>query len=152
MRKDCHSFSKTKSPVQCSSSFPVSSSLIAIMAQRLIRRICPNCKQEYKPTAHEMRELGLLNQDLPDVGTFYHGVGCDRCFQTGYRGRTGIYELLLIDEKTQEMIYQQQTAGAIKRAALDHGLQTLRMDGVRKVLGGQTTINEVLRVTQADVF
>ena len=129
----------------------VSSSLIAIMAQRLVRRICPNCRQEYKPTAHEMRELGLLGSDL-DGGKFYSGAGCDRCFQTGYRGRTGIYELLMVNEKIQEMIYKQQTSGAIKRAALDDGLQTLRMDGTRKVLDGQTTIAEVLRVTQADIF
>ncbi|MBC8481194.1 MAG: type II secretion system ATPase GspE [Planctomycetes bacterium] len=129
----------------------VSSSLIAIMAQRLVRRICPNCRQEYKPTAHEMRALGLLDSELAESGQFFAGAGCDRCFQTGYRGRTGIYELLLVNERIQEMIYSQETAGSIKRAALDGGLQTLRMDGTRKVLEGQTTIAEILRVTQADI-
>jgi len=135
----------------------VSSSLIAILAQRLVRKVCPDCKQEYKPAAHELRELGLMDPDavLSDSdqrGRFFVGAGCERCFQTGYRGRTGVYELMLIDEKIQDMVYSQESAGAIKRVALDAGLQTLRMDGARKVLAGITTIAEVLRVTQTDVM
>ncbi len=129
----------------------VSSSLIAIMAQRLLRRICPDCKKIYQPTPHELRELGL--GDLPSKDAkFYIGGGCDKCFQTGYRGRTGIYELMLIAEDIQSLIYQRASAGTIKKLALDTGLQTLRMDGARKVLAGITTIPEVLRVTQADVI
>ncbi len=127
----------------------VSSSLIAIMAQRLLRKVCPECKKEYKPTTRELRELGL--GDLPSQA-FYIGAGCDKCFQTGYRGRTGIYELMLISEEIQNLIYQRTSAGAIKKVSLDAGLQTLRMDGTRKVLAGITTISEVLRVTQADVI
>ena len=83
---------------------------------------------------------------------FLVGGGCDRCFQTGYRGRTGVYELMMIDAKIQELIYKRETAGTIKKVALEAGLQTLRMDGARKVLDGVTTIAEVLRVTQADVL
>jgi general secretion pathway protein E len=128
----------------------VSSSLIAIMAQRLLRKVCPDCRKEYKPAPHELRELGL--GDLPSEDKFYVGAGCDKCFQTGYRGRTGIYELMLVNEEIQNLIYQRATAGAIKKFALDAGLQTLRMDGARKVLAGITTISEVLRVTQADVI
>jgi general secretion pathway protein E len=128
----------------------VSSSLIAIMAQRLLRRVCPDCKKEYKPTTRELRELGF--GDLPSQAQFYVGAGCDKCFQTGYRGRTGIYELMLISEEIQNLIYQRTSAGAIKKVSLDAGLQTLRMDGARKVLAGITTISEVLRVTQADVI
>jgi len=130
----------------------VSSSLIAIMAQRLVRKVCPDCKKVYKPTPHELRELGL--GDLPAKGDtrFYLGTGCDKCFQTGYRGRTGIYELMLVNEEIQNLIYQKISAGTIKKAALEAGLQTLRMDGARKVLSGITTIPEVLRVTQADVM
>jgi general secretion pathway protein E len=127
----------------------VSSSLIAIMAQRLLRKVCPDCKKEYKPSPRELRELGL--GDLPSQA-FYIGAGCDKCFQTGYRGRTGIYELMLISEEIQNLIYQRTSAGAIKKVSLDAGLQTLRMDGTRKVLAGITTISEVLRVTQADVI
>jgi len=135
-----------------------SSSLIAIMAQRLVRKVCPDCRQTYEPAEHELRELGLLSADAqmpgsPDnEGNFFVGAGCDKCFQTGYRGRTGIYELMLIDEKIQDMIYRRESAGAIKKTALEAGLQTLRMDGARKVLAGITTITEVLRVTQADIM
>jgi len=129
----------------------VSSSLIAIIAQRLVRKVCPDCKEPVKPTPHELIELGLGKMD--DVsGKFFAGAGCERCFQTGYRGRTGIYEMMLIDSETQNLIYKRESAGVIKRSALNKGLKTLRMDGARKVLDGITTISEVLRVTQADVI
>ena len=129
----------------------VSSSVIAIIAQRLVRRVCPDCKQPTEPQENDLRMLGLeASQEAKDA-TFYVGAGCERCFQTGYRGRTGIYEVMLIDEQLQELIYKQETAGRIKRHALDAGMQTLRMDGARKVLTGTTTAAEVLRVTQADV-
>jgi len=129
----------------------VSSSLIAIIAQRLVRRVCPDCKRPMTPAPHELRDLGLESLDEYKDAKFFVGEGCSRCFQTGYRGRTGIYEVMLIDEATQEMIYRQETAGQIKRLAVQAGMQTLRMDGARKVLAGITTASEVLRVTQADV-
>ncbi len=128
----------------------VSSSLIAIIAQRLVRKVCPDCRQTKEPSLHELRELGL-GEDAGNMGKFFVGTGCEKCFQTGYRGRTGIYEMMLINEHIQNLIYKRETAGTIKRVALDAGLQTLRMDGARKVLAGITTISEVLRVTQADV-
>jgi general secretion pathway protein E len=131
----------------------VSSSVIAVMAQRLVRRICEDCRQEYQPTDRELRELGLLGIDAQQQEhKFFVGAGCDRCFQTGYRGRTGVYELMMINEEIQELIYKTETAGAIKRVALNTGLQTLRMDGARKAMSGMTTIAEVLRVTQADIM
>ena len=135
-----------------------SSSLIAIMAQRLVRKVCPDCREVYEPTEHELRELGLASAEagLSDSdegpGKFFVGAGCDRCFQTGYRGRTGVYELMLINEEIQDLIYKRESAGIIKKAALNAGLQTLRMDGARKVIAGITTIAEVLRVTQADAM
>ena len=129
----------------------VSSSLIAIIAQRLVRKVCPDCKKPFEPSSHELKELGLGKMD--DIsGKFFVGTGCERCFQTGYRGRTGIYEMMLIDSEIQNLIYKRESAGTIKRFALNAGLQTLRMDGARKVLAGTTTISEVLRVTQADVM
>ncbi len=128
-----------------------SSSLIAIMAQRLVRRVCPDCRQPSTPTAQEISELGLGTPEQNGDAKFYVGAGCERCFQTGYRGRTGIYELMLVNDEIQELIYQRATAGSIKRLALQAGMQTLRMDGARKVLAGITTVAEVLRVTQADV-
>ena len=125
----------------------VSSSLIGVLAQRLVRRICPDCKTEYKPTANELYELGLSGSDSKKV---YTGTGCDKCFNTGYRGRIGIYELMPIGEKVRDMIYSRESAGLIKKAALETGMNTLRMDGARKVMAGVTTIAEVLRVTQSD--
>jgi len=132
----------------------VSSSLIALIAQRLVRKVCPHCKEEFTPTPRELRELGVGNGGpavSAEQGKFFVGKGCDKCFKTGYRGRTGIYEILLVSEEIRDMIYRRETAGAVKRAALEAGMQTLRMDGAGKVLAGVTTISEVLRVTQADV-
>ncbi|MHC4836339.1 MAG: type II secretion system ATPase GspE [Planctomycetota bacterium] len=125
----------------------VSSSLICVLAQRLVRRICPDCKTAYDPPAHELRDLGIMEHENPQ---FYKGAGCSKCFDTGYRGRTGIYELMVLNEDIREMIYGQTTAGAIKKKALELGMQTLRMDGARKAKEGLTTIAEVLRVTQSD--
>ena len=130
----------------------VSSSLIAVLAQRLVRKVCPDCKKPVQPTEPQLRELGLGNLNPSEPHQFFIGSGCDRCFQTGYRGRTGVYELMLINEEIQDLIYKRETAGAIKKAALEAGLKTLRMDGARKVLEGITTIAEVLRVTQADII
>ena len=129
----------------------VSSSLIAIIAQRLVRRVCPDCRTHVQPSINELRELGL-GEEAEHVGNFYVGAGCEKCFQTGYRGRTGIYEMMMVDEEVQNLIYNRESAGTIKRAALNAGLQTLRMDGAKKVLAGITTVSEVLRVTQADVL
>jgi len=129
----------------------VSSSLIASIAQRLVRRVCPDCKRPMAPAPHELRDLGFESPEQYQDVQFFVGEGCSRCFQTGYRGRTGIYEVMLINEAIQEMIYRQETAGQIKRLAVQAGMQTLRMDGARKVLAGITTVSEVLRVTQADV-
>ncbi|MHC4148962.1 MAG: type II secretion system ATPase GspE [Planctomycetota bacterium] len=133
-----------------------SSSLVAIMAQRLVRKVCPDCKQVYEPAPRELRELGLGDMEVSGLSEngakFYTGSGCERCFQTGYRGRTGVYELMLVTDEIQDLIYRRESAGVIKKAALSSGLQTLRMDGTRKVLAGITTIAEVLRVTQADMM
>jgi len=131
----------------------VSSSLIAIIAQRLVRKVCPDCKEPVEPAPHELRELGLGSSGTDgNGGKFFVGRGCERCFQTGYRGRTGIYEMMLISEEIQNLIYKRETAGTIKKIALDAGMQTLRMDGARKMLAGITTVSEVLRVTQTDIM
>jgi general secretion pathway protein E len=128
----------------------VSSSLIGVMAQRLVRRACPDCKEPYEPTPQELRELGVTENVANSE--FYLGTGCDRCFDTGYRGRTGIYELMVVDENLREMIYHKESAGNIKKQALKAGMNTLRMDGLRKAATGITTIAEVLRVTQTDAM
>jgi type II secretory ATPase GspE/PulE/Tfp pilus assembly ATPase PilB-like protein len=128
-----------------------SSSLIAIIAQRLVRKVCQDCRKRSEPTAHELKELGLGEIEANNGTKFFVGAGCEKCFQTGYRGRTGIYELLPVNGEVQDLIYKKKTAGTIKKLALDAGMKTLRMDGARKVLAGITTVSEVLRVTQADV-
>jgi len=129
----------------------VSSSLIGIMAQRLLRRICSACKEPYQPSANELKELAMEPDQLKDA-KFYKGAGCNKCFDTGYRGRIGIYELMPMNEEIRDMIYHRESAGNIKKKALEFGMKTLRMDGVRKVVGGTTTIAEVLRITQADTM
>lgn len=127
----------------------VSSSIVAILAQRLVRRICPHCKVEYKPKEHELRELNID----ANAGThFYMGEGCEKCFHTGYRGRLGIYELLIVTEELKAMVSENQPAGILKKKAIEQGLKTLRMDGALKVISGDTTISEVLRVTQSDLI
>jgi general secretion pathway protein E len=128
----------------------VSSSLIAVIAQRLVRRICEDCRVETHASPNDLRALGVDEADIKEA-VFFEGKGCEKCFHTGYRGRTGIYELMLITDEIQELIYTRQSAGKIKRIALDRGMKTLRMDGARKVLKGVTTVAEVLRVTQADL-
>ena len=128
----------------------VSSSLIAVIAQRLVRRICDDCKVEAHASPNDLRALGIGEADIKNTA-FYEGKGCEKCFHTGYRGRTGIYELMQISDEIQELIYTRESAGKIKRMALDRGMKTLRMDGARKVLKGVTTVAEVLRVTQADL-
>lgn len=125
----------------------VSSSVIAVLAQRLIRRLCPHCKECITTDSQHMLELGLGYGGLEKV---YQARGCDKCFQTGYRGRTGIYELMIIDDDVRECIYKRETAGMIKKAALASGMTTLRMDGLRKVEEGITSLEEVLRVAHMD--
>ena len=128
--------------------FLVSSTVEGVMAQRLVRTICPDCK-----TATEL-PLEDLPVDFPKEGdrmTVYHGTGCRSCRQTGYRGRTGIYELMLTRNAIREMVVQRVNAAAIRNQALQEGMITLRQDGWRKVLKGITTIEEVARTTQGDL-
>ncbi len=124
----------------------ISSSLIAIMAQRLLRVICPDCKTPCT-TEHNLQNLTDSHQEYMDT-QFYTGAGCDRCFQTGYFGRTGIFELLVVDEDIKELIARQAPAHVIKGTALKKNMRTLRDDGLRQAMAGVTTLEEVLRVTQ----
>ena len=128
----------------------VASSVIAVIAQRLIRVICPDCRSEYEPTTEELMEVGLKRDDLAD-GLIYLGMGCERCIETGYVGRTAIYEILPIIEEVREQVILRAGASQIKEAALKRGLKTLRMDGARKIVDGSSTVEEVLRVTQLDL-
>jgi general secretion pathway protein E len=132
----------------------VSSSLLLVIAQRLLRTICPNCREPVTPTQEMLYHLEdlKLKPDQFEGGKLMKGKGCDECFRSGYAGRTAIYEVMPIDTHIQEQIVNKATASAIKRGALERGLKTLRMSGVQKLLAGMTTPDEVLRVTQLDVM
>ncbi|HOP94727.1 MAG TPA: type II secretion system ATPase GspE, partial [Dictyoglomaceae bacterium] len=132
--------------------FLISSSLLGAVAQRLVRTICPYCKAPYEPTKEEMTALkATLGEDF-DVSniTFYKGQGCPRCNNRGYKGRTAIHEIMLMNDEIRELILKKSSREVIREAARKYGMVTLREDGMEKVLKGITTIEEVMRVTAAD--
>ena len=123
----------------------IASSVNAFVAQRLVRRICTNCKETYKPPAALLREIGLNSKDLKG-GKLSRGKGCNHCFHSGYRGRIGIYEFLLLSDAVRRLIMQEADAPVIKEQAISEGMKTLRDDGLSKAIEGTTTVEEVLRV------
>jgi len=125
--------------------FLVTSSVEAIIAQRLVRTICPHCKEPYTPSEALLEELGIGNSSGK---VFYKGQGCDFCMGTGYMGRTGIYELFLCDEEMGKVIARTSDASEIRKVAVARGMRRLVEDGVLKILSGVTTPEEVLRVIQ----
>src|SRR6516162_8728284 len=133
--------------------FLVASSLTAIMAQRLVRRVCSDCRSPYQPTEEELREIGLTREQLLTAGVrhLYRASGCGACNRTGYRGRTGIYEFLLVDDDVRQLVLKNVDSATIKKAATSKGMKSLLDDGARKVVNGETTIAEVLSVTQEDI-
>ncbi|NIA15016.1 MAG: type II secretion system ATPase GspE [Nitrospiraceae bacterium] len=130
--------------------FLVTSSTIAIMAQRLVRRICEHCKEPYTPEPESLRELGVP-ADKIDGMVAYRGRGCSKCQDRGYYGRTGIFELLVLTPRIQELALQGVDSNILKREAIREGMRTLRGDGAVKVAEGTSTIEEVLRVTRDDI-
>jgi general secretion pathway protein E len=129
--------------------FLVASSLIGVLAQRLVRRLCDHCKEAYEPSSVELNDFGLKRTDLPEF--IYRPAGCPRCSNLGYSGRTGIYEFLSAHEEIKQLVIANADAGTVKRQAVSLGMRTLRDDGVRKVAEGITSFDEVMRVTQDDV-
>ena len=129
--------------------FLVASSTRAIMAQRLVRKICEKCKEPYQPQESELRLLGPAAKQLASAQLF-HGKGCADCQFTGYRGRLGIYEIFQIDDQVRNLIFEQVSSTELRTKARELGMRTLREDGLRKVVAGITTLEEVLRVTMGD--
>ena len=140
--------------------FLIASSVVACMAQRLLRRVCSGCREQYEPRDTELEQLGLLNEGslirkmmLERYPTgkpkFYRAVGCEECGQSGYSGRSAIYELLVVSDEIRSLVTKNVEAGIIKRAALKEGMLSLMDDGARKVLDGITTAEEVFRVATA---
>jgi general secretion pathway protein E len=144
--------------------FLVTSSVTTILAQRLVRRICPHCREQYKPLPEELEEMGFegdISRVLVTVwdktglvkvpeGGLWRGAGCSLCLDTGYLGRTGIYELLNVSDGIRAGILKNPDSGSVKKIAIAEGMRTLRQDGILKVLNGITTIEEVLRVTREE--
>lgn len=125
--------------------FLCASSVIAVLAQRLCRCICPNCKEPYTPPMESIRKFGLTAYTDSEI-TFYRGRGCDFCKMTGYKGRTGIHELLVVSDRVRNLILQRASTAEIRQCAIEEGMKTMPDDGLRKVLDGITTIEECLRV------
>jgi len=124
----------------------VATSLRASMAQRLVRRICPDCKQPHEPTRRELLAIGLERESIRDA-RFMRGAGCPKCHNQGVKGRFGIFEIFEINEEIEKLIYTGGTAAQMRSIAKELGMRTMREDGVRKVLAGQTSVEEVLSVT-----
>jgi type II secretion system protein E len=129
--------------------FLVASSVEAVLAQRLVRTICPHCKVEQKVEKDFLRKIGFPENELA-TAKFYKGAGCEHCRQLGYQGRMGIYELLILDEAIRPLILSRAAASTIAQRAMEQGMRTLRHDGWNKVRAGLTTVEEVLRVTQTE--
>ncbi len=126
--------------------FLISSTLQAVLAQRLVRTICKNCRVAYEAGEGVLSEMGLTKEDTQDR-PFYYGKGCAECNETGYRGRKGLYELLVVTEPVRELINLRAPSGVIRAKAEELGMRTLRQDGIRNVLDGLTTVEEVLKYT-----
>jgi type II secretory ATPase GspE/PulE/Tfp pilus assembly ATPase PilB-like protein len=127
-------------------SFLISSALLGVLAQRLVRVICTHCKESCPIDPEALLELGI---DDPSPNNAFRGKGCERCNETGYRGRTGIYELLVISDEIRESILAHASTQEIRERAMQLGMTTLRQDGWRKIMEGTTTVEEIIRVTHS---
>jgi len=124
----------------------VTATLECVVAQRLVRKVCENCKEEYAPTDEVLWQLGLTREQVGDR-TFYYGKGCDKCMNTGYFGRTGVFEIMVMDDRLREMVMQRSSTNALRQVAVERGMRTLRQAGMLHIYDGVTTIEEVVRAT-----
>jgi len=131
--------------------FLVASSTRALMAQRLVRKICKRCAAPHTPTDTELKSLNLDASKVPNTASFMMGKGCNECGGSGYRGRFGVFEIFVIDDEARKLIYERVPSSVLRIRAREMGMRTLREDGVRKVLAGLTTAEEVVRATVGDV-
>jgi general secretion pathway protein E len=130
--------------------FLVSSSVMAVLAQRLVRVLCPDCREPFLPSQPELSRIGLNPDDCS--GRIYRAKGCRACRNTGYRGRTALQELMIVDDNVRDLVMKKADASSIRRACTARGMKILRQDGAERVMAGQTTIEELLRVTQEDIL
>lgn len=129
--------------------FLVSASLRAALAQRLVRSICQNCKQPHAPSPNELNVLGVAEDQVTDA-SFMSGAGCEKCGDSGFRGRKGVFEIFEVNQEIEEMIYHNVSIVELRKKSREMGMRTMREDGFRKVLAGVTTLEEVLMVTTAE--
>jgi type IV pilus assembly protein PilB len=125
--------------------FLIASSVIAIMAQRLVRLVCPKCKESYSPPPSELKAAGFTPEQLKSA-QFARGQGCNYCHHTGYRGRKGIFEMMAMNSAIREMTFNREPTQQIRRRARQTGMRTLLEDGLNKALRGLTTLDEVLSI------
>jgi type IV pilus assembly protein PilB len=131
--------------------FLVSSSVAAVMAQRLIRRLCNSCKEKHEPTATELDSIGLASEHIAGK-TVYCSVGCDQCRMTGYSGRVGIFELLEMSPDLRDAVFRSETTSRLREIAISSGgMLSLRVDGHRKIIEGVTSVDEILRVLSKEL-
>ena len=126
--------------------FLIASTLEAVLGQRLVRTICENCKTPYQPDEELLEKVGLSAEDVSGR-PFYYGRGCPKCNETGYKGRKGLYEYLAVSEPIRDMINSRQPTLVIRERARELGMRTMREDGVRNILDGYTTVDEIVRYT-----
>jgi len=127
--------------------FLITSSVEAVIAQRLVRTICSKCKEPYVPSDVLLKEIDLTRNEVGNK-SFYLGRGCEACNQTGYKGRTGIYEFMILNDAIKELVVDKAPTVVLRQKAQEFGMRTLRDDGLIKVLDGDTTIEEIIRETQ----
>ncbi len=130
-------------------SFLITATLEAVVAQRLCRKICANCKTEFTPSEEMLMELGITPDDVGDQ-PFYYGRGCDYCNNTGYRGRLGIFEIMVMDDHLRELIMRHASSNLLRQEAIKRGMRTLRESGLKAIFDGATTIEEVVKETLFD--
>ena len=128
--------------------FLVASAVDAVVAQRLARKLCERCREAYEPEAQELLEAGYREHEIPEIKELFRAVGCSACSNTGYRGRIGLYEVMLMSEEIERLTVERASSDEITRVAIDQGMQTLRDDGLAKARHGQTSIEEVARVVK----
>jgi len=126
--------------------FLVTATLEGILAQRLVRKLCLSCKTEYTPSLEQLMELELRPEDVKGR-VFYYGKGCENCNNTGYRGRTGLYETMLLDDEMKDQIVQHASTQVLRQEARKRGMRTLRQAGLMAIYDGITSIEEVVRET-----
>jgi type IV pilus assembly protein PilB len=126
--------------------FLISSTLMGVLAQRLVRTVCPKCRSPFEPTENQLSQLNLSTFDVGDK-TFFYGRGCETCNDTGYKGRSGIYELLAISDPIRALINERAPAVVMRQKAIELGMATIRDDGLRLIFDGRTTVEEVVRYT-----